>query len=460
MTTYTNVSATDDLTVGTSLRNLGTLLQVGTATFSGGITGITTSMVTEGTNLYWTLVRFNSAFALLTTDNLLEGTTNLYYSTPRFTTDFNTKTTDDLNQGTTNKYLNDLTTTNTTEITHTFTLPILSSAINAGSIVLSKLNSSSYSTANTPNTLVQRNPSGDFNSNAITVNNITALALSTFSFGNNAQGGSYSAIFGNAARSGQIVLMDGLTYNTYAQLYCRSNIFGIQGNLGSIQLEKPTKIATSLNITNSTLVSNYCTIDSTGVNIATGLTFEINGVEYLSTKTTTDLLEGTNLYYTTARFNTELATKTTDDLNVGTTNQYYLTSLFNSDLATKTTDNLNQGTTNKYYLTSLFNSDLATKSTTNLLEGTNLYYTSSRFNSAFATKTTTDLLEGTNLYYTAIRFGFDFASKNTDYLAQGSLNKYLNAFTIADTTEINHTYTLASPILSSVINAGSIANSN
>ena len=327
MTTYTNVSATDDLTVGTSLRNLGTLLQVGTATFSGGITGITTSMVTEGTNLYWTLVRFNSAFALLTTDNLLEGTTNLYYSTPRFTTDFNTKTTDDLNQGTTNKYLNDLTTTNTTEITHTFTLPILSSAINAGSIVLSKLNSSSYSTANTPNTLVQRNPSGDFNSNAITVNNITALALSTFSFGNNAQGGSYSAIFGNAARSGQIVLMDGLTYNTYAQLYCRSNIFGIQENLGSIQLEKPTKIATSLNITNSTLASNYCTIDSTGVNIATGLTFEINGVEYL-------------------------ATKTTDNLNQGTTNKYYLTSLFNTDLATKTTDDLNVGTTNKYFLTS------------------------------------------------------------------------------------------------------------
>ena len=80
-------------------------------------------------------------------------------------------------------------------------------------------------------------------------------------------------------------------------------------------------------------------------------------------------------------------------------------------------------------------------------------------NSAFATKTATDLLEGTKLYYTAIRFGFDFASKNTDYLAQGSLNKYLNAFSIADTTEINHTYTLASPILSSVINAGSIANS-
>ena len=78
------------------------------------------------------------------------------------------------------------------------------------------------------------------------------------------------------------------------------------------------------------------------------MTYEINGVEYLATKTTADLLEGTNLYNTIARFNTDLATKTTDNINVWITNKYYITSLFNSDLATKTTDNLNQGTTNKY----------------------------------------------------------------------------------------------------------------
>ena len=73
------------------------------------------------------------------------------------------------------------------------------------------------------------------------------------------------------------------------------------------------------------------------------MTYEINGVEYLATKTTTDLLEGTNLYYTIARFNADLATKSTHNLNQGTTNQYYLTSLFTTHLATKTTDNLNVG---------------------------------------------------------------------------------------------------------------------
>ena len=315
MTTYTNVTATDDLTVGTSLRNLGTLTQIGTATFSGGITGITTSMVSEGINLYWTLVRFNDTVATKTTTDLLEGT-NLYYLLARLNADLATKTTDDLNQGITNKYLNAFSIADTTEINHTYSTlsPILSSTINAGSIILSKLNSSSYSSNNTASTLVQRDASGNFTTNKILITG-----------GNNASGVSYSAMFGSpsSTQSGQIALIDGTSSNQYAQLYCRSNIFGVQGNIIGIQLEKATKIATSLNVTNPTLASNYCTIDSTGVNIATGLTYEINGVEYLATKTTTDLLEGTNLYYTTARFNTELATKTTDDLNVGITNKYY-----------------------------------------------------------------------------------------------------------------------------------------
>ena len=98
--------------------------------------------------------------------------------------------------------------------------------------------------------------------------------------------------------------------------------FRVQGNITGIQLEKATKIATSLNVTNPPLASNYCTIDSTGVNIATGLSYEINGVEYLATKKTTDLLGGTNLYYSLARLNANLATKTTDDLNQGITNKY------------------------------------------------------------------------------------------------------------------------------------------
>ena len=53
VTTYTNVAAADDLTVGTSLRNLGTLKQVGAATFSGALNGLLTA-VSNGTDLTYT----------------------------------------------------------------------------------------------------------------------------------------------------------------------------------------------------------------------------------------------------------------------------------------------------------------------------------------------------------------------------------------------------------------------
>ena len=106
----------------------------------------------------------------------------------------------------------------------------------------------------------------------------------------------------------------------------------------------------------------------------------------------------------TANFNSNLATKTTDNLPQGTTNKYYTSAQFNTDLATKTTDNLPQGATNKYYSSAQFNTDLSTKTTDNLTQGaTNKYYSSAQFNADLATKTTTNLPEGSNLYYTQTR---------------------------------------------------------
>ena len=53
LTTYTNVSASDDLTVGTSLRNLGSLTQIGAATFSGSLIGLLTT-VSNGSDVSFT----------------------------------------------------------------------------------------------------------------------------------------------------------------------------------------------------------------------------------------------------------------------------------------------------------------------------------------------------------------------------------------------------------------------
>ncbi len=140
----------------------------------------------------------------------------------------------------------------------------------------------------------------------------------------------------------------------------------------------------------------------------------------------------------------ELAAALGDDPNFATTittalgtklNTADFTSTADTWLATKSTTNLSEGT-NLYYTTARANTDfdtrLATKSTTNLAEGTNLYYTTARANSDFdtrlATKSTTDLSEGTNLYYTTARANSDFdtrlATKTTDNLAEGSTNLY------------------------------------
>jgi hypothetical protein len=61
MTTYTNVSASDDLTVGTSLRNLGTLSQIGAATFSGSLIGLLTT-VSNGSDLTYTYTPTTKTF--------------------------------------------------------------------------------------------------------------------------------------------------------------------------------------------------------------------------------------------------------------------------------------------------------------------------------------------------------------------------------------------------------------
>jgi hypothetical protein len=119
-----------------------------------------------------------------------------------------------------------------------------------------------------------------------------------------------------------------------------------------------------------------------------------------TSKSTTDLSEGTNLYYTSARansdFDTRLATKSTTNLSEGT-NLYYTNTRADARIALQVGANL----------------DLSSKSTSDLSEGTNLYYTNARADARIAlqvganldlsSKSTTNLSEGTNLYYTTAR---------------------------------------------------------
>ena len=128
-----------------------------------------------------------------------------------------------------------------------------------------------------------------------------------------------------------------------------------------------------------------------------------------TSSTTASLTEGSNLYYTTTRADSD----------------------FDVRLTTKSTANVAEGT-NLYYTTTRADSDfdvrLTTKSTSNVAEGTNLYYTSARFDSALGDANTGQLSEGSNLYYTTTRFDSDFGIQTTNQLSEGGLNHY---FTLA-----------------------------
>ena len=125
----------------------------------------------------------------------------------------------------------------------------------------------------------------------------------------------------------------------------------------------------------------------------------------LSNNTTTDLAEGTNLYFTTERVDDQVATLLTAGSNITLTYDDVAGTLtiagqVEDDLSNNTTDDLAEGTTNLYYTTARFDTAFSGKSTTDLSEGTILYYTTARFDTAFSGKSTTDLSEGTNLYFT------------------------------------------------------------
>jgi hypothetical protein len=146
--------------------------------------------------------------------------------------------------------------------------------------------------------------------------------------------------------------------------------------------------------------------------------------------TSSDIVEGTNQYFTTARARS--AVSGVGNISVNSTTG--VISYTGSDNPA-TTDGLPEGTVNKYYtdakVNTAFDVRLAAKTTSDLNEGTNLYYTTARANSNFdtklGTKSTSNLAEGTNLYYTTARGNTDFDArlsiKSTSNLAEGT-NKY------------------------------------
>ena len=202
-------------------------------------------------------------------------------------------------------------------------------------------------------------------------------------------------------------------------------LFNTHGNIGVGFFADKLQISTTEVAGDITLAGAY-DIGTSGTRVDNLYVNNLDASGTITGVSTDDVSEGTNLYYTTARantdFDTRLATKTTDDLTEGSTNLYYTDTRADNrislasinDLADVDTTGVANGKILKYNsTTSKFEiaddadteDNLANNDTDDLAEGsTNLYYTDARFDTRFGTKTTDNLTEGsTNLYYTDAR---------------------------------------------------------
>ncbi len=161
--------------------------------------------------------------------------------------------------------------------------------------------------------------------------------------------------------------------------------------------------------------------DVTFNSVAAALTGNVTGqVSDISNHSTSALSEGSNLYYTDARFDTRLSSKDTSDLSEGS-NLYFtnervddrVAALIQNGTGLTWTYDDTAGTFTGVVSLTPFN-------TSQLTENTNLYYTQARFDSAFSAKTTNDLTENTNLYYTQARFDSAFSAKTTNDLTENT----------------------------------------
>ena len=121
------------------------------------------------------------------------------------------------------------------------------------------------------------------------------------------------------------------------------------------------------------------TVDVTG-----NLTGNVTGtVSSIANHSTTDLTEGTNLYYTNARADARIAAADTDDLSEGTTNLYYTNARARASISA--TGSLSYNSTTGVISFTQGNTDTVAEGSTNL------YYTNARADARISAASITDL---------------------------------------------------------------------
>jgi len=446
---------TDDVSEGTT--NLYYTTSRTNTDFDTRLATKSTSDLAEGTNLYYTSARFDSAFTSKDTDDLSEGTTNLYYTTTRFDSAFGNKTTADLTENT-NLYYTDTRANSAIDarVTKAFVdaLGIQANTVAANSVALGTDTTGNYIQTITGT------------ANKITVSGSGSESADvTLSLPDDVQIADSLTVAGNLTVNGTLTSLDTTNLDIEDNLFqLNAGLTGSPVNDSGMLINRGTadnsifmwdesvdKFTMGLTTADGSATGNI-TLNSLGtlvVNVEGNLTGNVTGtVSSLSNHDTDDLAEGSNLYYTQARFDSAFTAKSTSDLSEGT-NLYYTDARFDTRLASKDTDDVSEGTSNLYYTSTRFDSAFGGKSTSDLSEGTNLYYTSARANTDFdtrlATKDTGDLSEGSNLYYTDARVqavSINNVVEDTTPQLGGDLD--LNSSDITGTGDINITGTIQS----------------
>jgi hypothetical protein len=366
----------------------------GTLTPTVSLSAFSTSDLSEGTNLYYTTARFDSAFSGKSTSDLSEGT-NLYYTTARFDTAFGGKDTDDLSEGSTNLYYTD------TRANAAIDARVTQSFVNALNVEAASVqaNSVALGTDTTGNYIA--NIAGTANKITVTGSGSESAAV-TLTLPDDVQ------IANDLTVAGDLTVNGATTTLGTTNLEVSDNLFELNAGLTTAPVndsgmliqrgtsdnaifmwdESADKFTLGTTTSDATVTGNIViTTGSLVANLEGNVTGNVTGtVSSLSNHDTDDLSEGSsNLYYTDAR--SRAAISASGDISYNSS-----TGVISFTQATAPVTSVNTQT------------GAVVLDTDDISEGaSNLYYTAARFNSAFAAKSTSDLSEGTNLYLTQER---------------------------------------------------------
>ena len=390
-------------------------------------TTLDTSIVPENTNLYHTTERVQDvtggqfvtngthtgisfayddagdgaidatvSLASFDTDDLSEGSTNLYYTDARADArialqvganlDLSSKDTDDLAEGVTNLYYTDARARGSISVTDSGGDGSLTYNSGTGVITYTGPSASevrAHFSAGTGVTLssgqisigqaVETNSDVQFNDVTVDGNLIVGGTTTTVNSTTVTVDDPVFTLGGDSAPASDDNKDRGIEFRWHDGSNAKVGFFGFDDSTGYLTFIPDA--------TNTSEVFSGTQGDIQATNFRGNLIGNVTGtVSDISNHTTDDLSEGsTNLYYTTARWDTKMAAADTDDLSEGSTNLYYTSARFDTAFSAKTTDNLTEGSTNLYYTTARWDTKMAAADTDDLSEGaTNLYFTEER----------------------------------------------------------------------------------